>query len=120
MRKYEKVWSELSWRSHNRLMDFFTYHSVAGNNDTIHAMQARIRELRNLLTSLKKAEDNVARCPNLPGPAQYLNFLEERLAEFMYRNCGFPKPPPKRVYTQKEIDDAYNATILSIPLGASK
>lgn len=92
-----------------------SYHS-----DFIVSCQRRQCHLRNLLASLKHAEDNARRHPSASARSN-VDFQADNLADFMYRNCGFPKglPKPAKRYvpvSKEQAQHEFNAVLRSIPL----
>lgn len=91
------------------------------HRDFIVSCQLRHQALRGILRDIRDAEANLQRYPHLRGAQSILAYCEDRLADFMYRNCGFHKgaEPPVRKWHQKTREEAqqdYIATILAIPL----
>lgn len=92
--------------------------------DFIVSCQCRKNRLRSLLFAVKEAEMYARRWPTLASQQNTLDFHADALAEFMYRNCGFPKgePAPVKRYVQPTASESmrlYNEVIMAIPLGRS-
>lgn len=95
------------------------------HRDFIVACRLRKQTLRNLQRAVREAEENARRWPHLRSTARALAFHEDQLADFMYRNCGFPKglPAPEKKWhlpSAAEAQRDFNDVIMSIPLGGDK